>query len=316
MTVRPLFLFSLPRAGSTLVQRVLASHPEISTTAEPWLLLPQLYATRLDGIYTEYGQIQSTKALTDFARELPQGEDEYRRELNRFISRLYERASSEGAMYFLDKTPRYHLVVEEVFRVFPEAKFVFLWRNPLAVAASIVDTWAHGKWSFGWWRVDLYEGLASLIAAYDRHRDAACAARFEDLVRGNERGWGELFGYLQIPFDESSLSSFHRTELPGRMGDPTGRRQYLGISDEPLDKWKRTMANPVRKAWCRSYLRWIGAERMAMMDYDLDDLLAQVDALPSSARLIGSDLLRASYGAVTRRRRDRALRSLTERSRW
>src|SRR2546427_380355 len=96
MAVRPLFLFSLPRAGSTLVQRVLASHPEISTTAEPWLLLPQLYATRLDGIYTEYGQIQSTKALTDFARELPQGEDEYRRELNRFISRLYARASSEG----------------------------------------------------------------------------------------------------------------------------------------------------------------------------------------------------------------------------
>ena len=68
---RPLFLLSLPRAGSTVVQRVLAAHEGIATASEPWVLLPQLYARRLEGIYTEYGQLQSTKALSDFATALP-----------------------------------------------------------------------------------------------------------------------------------------------------------------------------------------------------------------------------------------------------
>ena len=40
----PLFLFSLPRAGSTLTQRLLAAHPAICSAAEPWILLPLFHA--------------------------------------------------------------------------------------------------------------------------------------------------------------------------------------------------------------------------------------------------------------------------------
>ena len=36
----PIFLFSLPRSGSTLLQRVLMSHKDIASVAEPWLMLP------------------------------------------------------------------------------------------------------------------------------------------------------------------------------------------------------------------------------------------------------------------------------------
>ncbi|MFW6066259.1 MAG: sulfotransferase, partial [Planctomycetota bacterium] len=43
-TVSPLILFSLPRSGSTLLQRMLSLHGRIASTAEPWLLIPQLYA--------------------------------------------------------------------------------------------------------------------------------------------------------------------------------------------------------------------------------------------------------------------------------
>lgn len=35
-----LFLFSLPRSGSTLRQRVIATYPEVATSSELWLLLP------------------------------------------------------------------------------------------------------------------------------------------------------------------------------------------------------------------------------------------------------------------------------------
>jgi hypothetical protein len=45
MQLRPLLIFSLPRSGSTLTQRILAAHEEITTAAisEPHLLVHYLY---------------------------------------------------------------------------------------------------------------------------------------------------------------------------------------------------------------------------------------------------------------------------------
>jgi hypothetical protein len=48
--------------------------------------------------------------------------------------------------------------------------------------------------------------------------------------------------------------------------------------------------NPVRKAWFRRYLRWIGRERLAVMGCVLDVLIAELDALPRFYRRIGSDV--------------------------
>ena len=61
------------------------------------------------------------------------------------------------------------------------------------------------------------------------------------------------------------------------------------------------MTNPLRRAWCRRYLRWIGRERLALMGYSLDDLVAEVEALPHSLRRLGPDVLSA-YGGLRRRR--------------
>ena len=117
INVKPIFLFCLPRAGSTLVQRVLASHDDIATIAEPWILLPFLYSLRKEGIYTEYGHWVAHTAVQDFVAELPRGEEDFLSELNRFVTRLYCKVQGKEAAYFLDKTPRYHLVVEDISSV-------------------------------------------------------------------------------------------------------------------------------------------------------------------------------------------------------
>ena len=73
-------------------------------------------------------------------------------------------------------------------------------------------------------------------------------------------------------------------------------RRYREISAEPLDKWRRCLTNPLRKRWARSYLWRIGAERLAEIGYDLDELLAELDALPTDLRFLASDLVRMPYG--------------------
>jgi hypothetical protein len=82
------------------------------------------------------------------------------------------------------------------------------------------------------------------------------------------------------------------------MGDPVGIKQYSRISGEPLEKWKRVLGNPLRKAWCRRYLRWIGSERLGIMGYSLDDLLRQLELVPNGVESVGSDLFYLSYGVA------------------
>src|SRR5262249_20278294 len=71
MATTPILLLSLPRSGSTLVQRVLAAHPGVATASEPWLLLPLLLPLRDDVPAPGGWQPRVHSALEDFARMLP-----------------------------------------------------------------------------------------------------------------------------------------------------------------------------------------------------------------------------------------------------
>lgn len=316
VTQRPLFLLSLPRSGSTLVQRVLAAHDAIATAPEPWLLLPLVYATHEGGTYAEYGEVPAARAIREFAERLPNGSHDYDEEVRAFVLRLYGKASGGGTTYFLDKTPRYHFVVDDILRIFPNGRFVFLWRNPLAVVASIVETWAGGAWSIGRWRADLFDGLARLVAAYEANSRRAHAVRFEALVAEPDAAWPPVFAYLDIPFDPSLTRAIPPADVGARMGDKTVPSAYDGLSTEPLDKWKRSITSQLRVDWCRRYLRWIGEHRLAVMGYDLGELLASLDAVPAGWRSMGSDAVRMTYGRIAGGRRASAFRRLTSRGKW
>ena len=141
-----IFVISQPRAGSTLLQRILAAHPAVFSVAEPWLMLHPVYALKRGGVNAEYESSLARQGLDDFLSLFPEGEDVYIEALRGMASALYGRALTvEGKQYFLDKTPRYYLIIKELYRIFPQAKFVCLLRNPLAVLASILETWTGGS---------------------------------------------------------------------------------------------------------------------------------------------------------------------------
>jgi hypothetical protein len=287
MPIKPIFIFSVSRSGSTLLQRVVAAHRGVATVSEPWLLLPYAYALRGGGVDAEYSHPKMAAAIQDFCRELPRGGEDFRDELRACVLRLYEKAAGDDARYFLDKSPPYCLVAEEVMELFPEGKFVFLWRNPLSIVASVIETWE--PWRPTLFPGDLFTGLPRLVAARAAAGDRAHAVRFEDLVGGDKRPWQELMDYLEIPFDLGALSSFAQVELNGRTGDPTGVKRYSQLSSEPGQKWKRTLANPLRKAWCRRYLGVLGDERLAAMGYERERLVGELNALDASTDALLGD---------------------------
>lgn len=279
-----------------MVQRVLGSHEAVATVSEPWILLPYFYSLRQEGVYAEYNHASAASAVEDFCGTLPGGRLDYIEELRELALRLYEKAAPNGERYFLDKTPRYHLICHEVVDAFPSGKHVFLWRNPLAVISSIIETWGGGRWNVYRHKVDLFDGIERLVAAFNLHGGSAHAVRYEDLLTNPASSWEGIFRYLDLPFDVSMLEGFGGVRLDGGKGDPTGTKKYEGISLEPLEGWRLVLANPLRKAWCRRYLRWLGRERLAVMGYDLDDLLGDLDSLPNSYGGVASDAWRGFYG--------------------
>ncbi len=292
----PIFLFSLPRSGSTLAQRILGTHVDISTVSECWILLPHLYALKREGCYTDYGHQFAVDALQDFCDALPQGKEDYLLDLKEFVLGLYKKAAQRNTKYFLDKTPRYHLVAEDIIQMFPEAKSIFLWRNPLAVVASIIDTWDAGAWNLYRYKVDLFDGLSNLISVYEKHAAKFHTVRYEDLITNDEPELRKIFDYLGLSFDPILHTHFNQIRLEGRAGDPTGMYRYQTISKEPLTKWQYILCNPLRKRWCRRYLQWIGRERLQVMGYELDQLLSDLEAAPTTFTQIGSDVARMSFG--------------------
>lgn len=304
---QPLFLFSLPRTGSTLLQRILGSHADIATTSEPWFMLPYIYSLRESGVNAEYEHAVMAGGVQGFSKEyLPGGTDEYLSEIMELGLRLYRKAGS-GHRYFLDKTPRYHHIARDLIALFQEGRFVFLWRHPVAVAASMMQTWADGRWNLHTFSADLFPGLVGLIEAYEEYADRVCAVRYEDLLQNPEPELRRVLTYLDVEFDPGVLMHFADLEMRTPYWDPTGTRMYRAISREPLEKWKQTMANPIRKAWSVRYLRWLGRDRLAIMGYDLDMLLAEVAAMPTRAHFVASDVFQNARGLAVRSIRGRLI---------
>jgi Sulfotransferase family len=307
---QPIFILSVARTGSTLLQRVLGAYDEVATVAEPWVLIPQVYALRDRGVAAEYTHPLLVDAIEDFCERLPDGRGDYLTEVRELVLRLYARASGEAQpRYFLDKTPPYFFILDELFDLFPDGKFIFLWRNPLSVVASLIE-WDEGHWDPARYKENLFNGIVALTHKWAACRDRAHAVRYEDLVTGDTAVWRGITDYLALEFDPRTLSSFASVELDGRMGDPFGVQRYAVLSTEPLTKWKRTLANPLRQAWCRRYLRWLGRERLALMGYELDALLDELAEVPRSTRELRGDAVRLTAALLREPVRARARRSV------
>jgi len=247
-----------------------------------------------------YGHAKQVSAVKDLCKTLPGKEDDYLKQIEVLAKSLYLKAGGVESGYFVDKTPRYHLIVDEIIRTFPDARFIFLWRNPLSIIASLITTWGGGKWNLFQFYIDLYKGLQNLISAYSKHGDNVLGICYEDIISDQDKACAGIFCYLDLEYRPDHLAKISQVEFSGGMGDRTGSRQYTKISDQPVKKWQSVLNNPVRKFWCKRYLRALGTENLKIMGYEQASLLRDLDRAPTGFRYIFSDLARMLYGIAHR----------------
>lgn len=280
MVIKPIFLFSLPRAGSTLVQRVLSTHPSVQTTAEPWILLPLLGAHSQDVLLSQYNHQLCEKAMKAFISNPKVGMDTQLRAFRNYGMTYYQSFSCHQTSYFLDKTPRYHFAASDIAKAFSgEASYILLWRNPLAVLASIVETFGKGRWNILRWEFDLFAGLEGLLKLKTESPVNFVEIHYEKLVSGNADEWKRLFLGLDLEFKDRYLATINDNKISG-FGDPTGQTAYNCLTAASISRWPQTFSTPFRKRYAKKWLNWIGKERLLFMGYSLQSLVEELDSAP------------------------------------
>jgi glycosyltransferase involved in cell wall biosynthesis/DNA-binding SARP family transcriptional activator len=276
-----IFLISQPRAGSTLLQRVLAGHPEIHTTAEPWIMLHPLYALKEDGIIADYRADLAQQGLIDFLGQIPEGIELYKTALRKFGSTLYNRVlESSEKRFFLDKTPRYYHIIPELYSIFPEANFIFLLRNPIAVLSSVLKTW-YGNRVAGLQiqtLIDLIKGPVRLLDGIKKLKEKAIVVEYESLVQSPEAVMLRVCNRIGIQYYEDMLDYGRKPKPKGRFGDPVGIYKHQRPVADSIDKWLKNISSPELVEFADQYLKKVGSDIVSKMGYNFEELKQKLDS--------------------------------------
>ena len=262
--VKPIFILSLPRSGSTLLQRLLLTSGMCATLGEPSILLRLLGNDDITARRAVYWEFLVSRAEQDMREKWSGYDDAYAGGVRELMLRIYT-GLSEGKEWFIDKTPRYTLIAHEIIKVFPDAKFIIIWRHPLAVAASM----AEGKsyWYPDEYSIDLYEGLLQLHSFAQQYTPHICQLRYEDLVvdpRAELKRLGAFLGWEGL---ENTLDLPLACSAGGSLGDHSGIKKYKQVTADSLKAWEAKYDNWYRRRWALKYFSGNLSESMKSYSY-------------------------------------------------
>ena len=225
----PIFILGLPRAGSTLLEQILASHSQVDGTME----LPNILALahRLDGRRRIDEESHYPANLADLsADDLREFGEAYIRD-----TEVYRK----GAPFFIDKMPNNFRHIGLIHLILPNARIIDARREPMACCFSgFKQLFGEGQdFTYGLQEVGrYYSDYVELM----RHWDEALPGRilrvqYEDVVADLESQVRRLLDYCALPFEQACLD-FHATERAVRTASSEQVRQPIFRSG--LDQWQ------------------------------------------------------------------------------
>jgi len=225
----PIFVVGLPRAGSTLLEQILASHSQVEGTME----LPDIIsiARRLSDKKRGSDKSRYPDILAEMSSaQLTALGDEY-------IERTTIQRS--GAPFFIDKMPNNFPHVGLIHLILPNAKIIDARRHPLGCCFSgFKQLFARGQ-NFSYNLVDIGQYYRDYVELMD-HWDKVLPGRvlrmqYEEIVADTENQVRRLLDYCGLPFEEACLR-FYETKRAVRTASSEQVRQP--IYGAAVEQWR------------------------------------------------------------------------------
>ncbi|MGH8289391.1 MAG: tetratricopeptide repeat-containing sulfotransferase family protein [Steroidobacteraceae bacterium] len=224
----PIFIVGLPRAGSTLIEQILASHPLVEGTME----LPQL-----PNIARKLAGPKQGEEGTFLKRLAALGRDELRALGEGYLAETRIMRKTE-APFFIDKMPNNFMYVGLIHLILPNAPIIDARRHPLGCCFSCFKQhFARGQW-FSYGLEDLgryYRDYVELMAHFDEVLPGKITRVFyENVVADTEVEVRRLLEACRLPFDARCLR-FHENERAVRTASSEQVRQP--IFRDGIEQW-------------------------------------------------------------------------------
>jgi tetratricopeptide (TPR) repeat protein len=239
VNIRPIFVVSLPRSGSTLLEQMLSTHSQVNGGGEMEHLAQIATALSLKwGASADFPNIAEEEGEPD----LREAAREYQRRTAR-LTLIHER--------FTDKSIANFLYIGLIRMLLPEAKIVHIRRHPLATALGVYRQRFTRGLRFSY---DL-EAFARYYRAYarlmqhwrDTVPEAFVEVRYENLVREPEAQLKRIFDYAGLEFEPQCLE-FHRLSRPVQTASQTQVRKPLDSKGLDRHERYRELLAPVAEA--------------------------------------------------------------------
>ena len=225
----PIFILGLPRAGSTLIEQILASHSMVDGTLELPNILSMAQGLRGDDIYGNEGNYpKSMESLTL----------EKRIELGKlFIDDT--RMHRKDAPRFTDKMPNNFRHIGLIHLILPNAKIIDARRYPLDCCFSMFkQLFAQGQeFTYGLAEAgSYYNSYVKLMDHWDKVLpNKILRVNNEDVIDDLEGQVKRMLNFLELPFEESCIT-FYETDRSVRTASSEQVRKPVNRSGQ--GRWK------------------------------------------------------------------------------
>lgn len=213
----PVFVAGLPRTGTTLVERIIASHPAIGSVGETGAFAAEVHRAS-KGRSTGSGPGDIGRGYIDAVTAV--------------------RAPQHPR--FLDKTLQNYLYCGLIHAALPAAKIILVQRHPMDACWAIYKAHFRGQFSFAYHQIE----LAEYYLAYRRlarhwratlPAEALLEINYEDIVKDQAAASRRLLGFVGLPWDDEVLR-FHQSLAPSATASAVQVRRPIYASS--LGKWR------------------------------------------------------------------------------
>lgn len=226
----PIFIIGLPRTGTTLIDRILSSHPDIQSAGElsAFSLLVKRQAQTASPLVLDAETLDATQKI-DFVK----------------LANDYLRAASTriSAPRFTDKMPFNFFYAALILKALPNARIICLRRHPLDSVLSnyrqlFATSFTYYNYAYSLeTTARFYTRFDSLIAHWRQHLppDRFTEIAYEDAVTDLEASARRLCAFAGLDFDPACLD-FHDNAAPVATASSVQVRQPLYTSS--IGRWR------------------------------------------------------------------------------
>ena len=221
----PILVVGMPRSGTTLVDRILSSHPDVASVGEVNDLAL--------AIMEEAPPVASKDELVAAAAQVPPA-----RIGANYARRMRWRVPSGERI--LDKTPLNFLYLGIIAKALPDATIIHVRRDPMDIAFAVYKTLFRMGYPFAYSLDDIGDYLIAkhrLMAHWHEQLDERVVqVDYEDLVRDQESESRRLIAAAGLGWDDRVLQ-FHRDRAPTATASAAQVRQPIHIRS--IGAWRR-----------------------------------------------------------------------------